>query len=61
MVQEVWFIDISHLELRQPLCSMEQNYLCNFGKKHSCQLILKLDKSFKEKNYGWMTDEDLSQ
>ena len=26
--------DISYLELWQPLCSVERNHLCNFGRRH---------------------------
>ena len=28
------FKDISYVELWQPLCSVEQNHLCNFGRRH---------------------------
>ena len=31
VVQEMSFTDISYLELWQPLCSVEQNHLCNFS------------------------------
>ena len=31
---KISFKDISYLELRRPFCSVEQNYLCNFGKGH---------------------------
>ena len=34
VVQEMSFTDISYLELRKPLCSMESNHLCNFGRRH---------------------------
>ena len=34
MVQEISFKDISYVELRQPLCSSERNYMCNFGREH---------------------------
>ena len=40
--------DISNLELWQPLCSVEQNHLCNFGRRHHeeqfCEITLNLDK-----------------
>ena len=26
--------DISYLELWNPLCSVERNHLCNFGRRH---------------------------
>ena len=32
--QEMLFKDISYLEFRWPLCSVEQNHLCNFGRMH---------------------------
>ena len=38
------FRDISFLELWQPFCSAEWNYLCNFGRRHHeeqfCEIIL---------------------
>ena len=41
---------ISHLELWKPLCSMKQNYLCNFGRRHHedqfCEIISTLDQWF---------------
>ena len=44
MVQEMSFKDISYLELWQPLCSVEWNHLCNFGRRHLkeqfCEIIL---------------------
>ena len=40
--------DISYLELWQPLCSMEQDHLCNFSRKHHeeqyYEIILNLDQ-----------------
>ena len=46
VVQEMSFKDISYLELWQPLCSVDWNHLCNFGRQHheeqSCE-ILNLD------------------
>ena len=43
--------DISYLELWQPLCSAEQNHLCNFGRRHHeeqfCDIILNLDQWFR--------------
>ena len=40
--------DICYLELWQPLCSVEKNYLCNFGggnyEKQFCENILNLDQ-----------------
>ena len=42
--EEISFNDISYLELWQPLCSMEWNHLCNFGKVHHeeqfCEIFL---------------------
>ena len=41
--EEMSFKNISYLELWQPLCSMEQNHLFNFGKvlheKQCCEII----------------------
>ena len=38
--------DISYLELWQPICAMEQNHLCNFGRRRHeeqfCEIILNL-------------------
>ena len=43
--------DMSYLELRQPLCLVERNYLCNFGRRHHeeqlCEIILNLDQWFR--------------
>ena len=40
--------DISYLELWQPFCSVEQNHLCNFGRRHHeeqfCEIILNSDQ-----------------
>ena len=40
--------DIFYLELWQPLCLVEQNYLCNLGRRHHeeqfCEIILNLDQ-----------------
>ena len=42
------FKDISNPELWWPLCSVEWNHLCNFGKWHYeeqfCEIILNLDR-----------------
>ena len=42
--EEMLFKDISYLELWQPFCSVEQNYLCNFNRgyyeKRFCEIIL---------------------
>ena len=47
------FKDISYLELWSPLCSVDQNHLCNFGRKHYeeqfCEIILNLDHGFMRK------------
>ena len=55
---EMLFKDISYLELSQPLCSIDWNHLCNFGRRHheeqSCEIFLNLDKwfSWKAKKRG---------
>ena len=45
--------DISYLELWQPLCSEEQNHLCNFGRRHHedqfCDIISNLDLWFRRR------------
>ena len=50
--EKMLFTDISYLELWQPLSSMEQNHLCNFGRRHHeeqfCE-ILNLDQWFRRK------------
>ena len=42
------FKDISSLELWQPLCTVDQNNLCNFGRicheGRFCEIILNLDQ-----------------
>ena len=42
--KEVWFKDISYLELWQSLCSADRNHLCNFGRRRHeeqfCEVIL---------------------
>ena len=53
MVQkEMSFKDTSYLELWQPLCSVDQNHLCNFGSRYHeeqfCEIILNLDQRFRE-------------
>ena len=49
-MQEMLFKDISHLELWWSLCSVEQNLLCNFGRRHHaeqfCEIILNLNQWF---------------
>ena len=52
MVQEDMSLkDMSYLELWQPLCSVELNHLCNFGRRHHekqfCEIVLNLDQWFK--------------
>ena len=54
MVQEeMLFKDISYLELWQPLCLVDRNHLCNFGRVHHeekfCEIILNLDQWFRRK------------
>ena len=45
------FKDISYLELWQSLCLLEQNRLCNFGRRHHeeqfYETILNLDQWFR--------------
>ena len=51
--EEMSFKDNSYQELWQPLCSVDWNHLCNFGRKyhkeHFCNLILNLDQWFRRK------------
>ena len=54
MVQEELLSkDISYLELWWLLCLVEQNYLCNFGRRHHeeqfCAIILNLDQWFRRR------------
>ena len=46
------FTDISYLELWKPLCSMERNHLCNFGRRHHeeqfCEIILNFEPVVRE-------------
>ena len=52
-MEEMSFKDIFYLELLMPLCSVDWNYLCNFGRRHheeqSCEIILNLDQWFRRK------------
>ena len=45
--------DISYLDLLQPICSVDWDHLCNFGRRHheeqSCKIILNLDQRFRRK------------
>ena len=49
--EEISLKDMSYLELWQPLCSVEQNHLCNFVRRHNeeqfCEIILNLDQWFR--------------
>ena len=51
--EEMYFKDISYLELWQPLCSMELANLCNFGRVHHeeqfCEIILNLELWFRRR------------
>ena len=51
--KEMTFKVISYLELWQPLCSADLNYLCNFGRRYHekqfCDIILNLDQWFRRK------------
>ena len=55
MVQEeMSFKDISYLELWRPLCSVEQNHLCNFGRRlheeQFCEIILNSNQWFRRRS-----------
>ena len=45
----------SYLELWQPLCSVEQTNLCNFGRrqyeKQLCEIILNWDQWFRRRSH----------
>ena len=45
------FKGISYVELWQPFCSAEHNYLCNFGREYPeeqfCEIILNLGGWFR--------------
>ena len=51
MQEKMSFKDISYLELWRPLCSAEQNHLCNFGTRGNeerfCEIILNFDRWFR--------------
>ena len=51
--EEMSFKDISYLELWQPICSVEWNHLCNFGRRHhedqSCKILLNLNQWLRRK------------
>ena len=51
--EEMSFIDISYLELWQPLCSVDWIHLCNIGRRHhekqSCKIIFNLGQWFRRK------------
>ena len=54
MVQEeMSFKDTSYLEVWQPLCSVEGNFLCNYGRMHHqeqfCKIILNLNQWFRRR------------
>ena len=52
--KEMTFKDISYLELWQPLCSADLNYLCNFGRMYHeeqfCDISKNLDQWFRRKS-----------
>ena len=52
--EEMSFKDISYLELRQPICSVIWNHLCNIERRHHeeqpCEIILNLDQWLRRKN-----------
>ena len=45
------FKNISYLELWRPVCSVQRNHSCNFGKEHFeeqfCEIVLNLDQWFR--------------
>ena len=47
------FKNISYLDLWQPLCSVELNHLCNFGRGHYekqlCEIMINLDEWFRRR------------
>ena len=51
--EEMLLKDISYPEVWQPLCSVDWNHLCNFGRRHqeeqSCDIILNLDQWFRRR------------
>ena len=56
MVQEeIFFIDISYLELWWTFCSAERYHLCNFGiryqEEQNCKIILNLDQVVQEMSF----------
>ena len=58
---EMSFKEISYLELWQALCSVQQNHLCNMGRRHHkeqfCEIILILDQWFRRR---WLLKDFLS-
>ena len=46
-----WVAHLRMTDLWQPLCLVERNLLCNFGRRHHeeqfCEMILKLDQWFR--------------
>ena len=51
--EEMLFKDISCLELWEPICSVAQNHLCNFGRVHHeeplCEIFLNLDQWIRKR------------
>ena len=51
--EEMTFKVFSYLELWQPLCSVDWNHLCNFGRRHYeeqfSEIILNLDQWYRRK------------
>ena len=47
------FKGISYLELWQPFCSVEHNYLCDFGRRYYeeqfCEIFMKLGQWFRRR------------
>ena len=51
--KDMSFKGIFYLELRQFICSVDWNHLCNFGRRHheeqSCEINLSLDQWLRRK------------
>ena len=54
VVQKMSFKDISYLEIWRPLCSADQNHLCNFGRmyheKQFSEIIFEFGPVVQEEN-----------
>ena len=54
--EEMSLKDSSYLELRQPLCSVERNHMCNVGRRHHeehfYEVILNFDQWYRRCRLG---------